>query len=98
MDNATMISALQGRISILTSQIFAIQQELDADNALLLLAQTGYQSDQDAITQGISDGVSAVLAPVNASVSDALAKIASPAQPAPVTTQHENTSTPSNQQ
>ena len=69
MDNTTIISTLQGRISILTGQISALQQELDTDNALLILAQNGYQSDQDAIKAGIVAG----LQPVNTAVSTVLA-------------------------
>ena len=74
------IKSLQDTSASFRSQATQFTLQADAIDASVALAEKGYQSDQDIIAQQVSDGVSAVLAPVNDAVSVALSKI-SVAQP-----------------
>jgi len=81
MNNELIISVLQGRVSILTSQISALQSELDADNSLLTLAQNGYQSDQVATANAIATGIATALKPIQDAVASVEVTPAPTSQP-----------------
>ena len=70
------------QIAVIQALVDQAKAQLDAYTAVLTLAQNGYQSDQ----QAIADGIAAVITPVQAALTAALpqtAQQASPAQPAP---------------
>ena len=69
MDSQT-VSDIQGMITILTSQQNTTTQQLADLAEVLAIAQTGWASDQAAITTGIASGVAAFQAQVQAILSD----------------------------
>ena len=73
----------QDDIKVLTDAVASNQSQITQLTLLntalqkaIALANAGYQSDQDAIAQQVSDGISAALSPVSDAVSAALAKVA----------------------
>ena len=69
------IKSLQDTSASFRSQATQFTLQADAIDASVALAEKGYQSDQDAIAQQVSDGISAALSPVNDAVSAALSKV-----------------------
>ena len=75
----------------LTSQIAQLQGQLDGVNQAIKVLTDGYQTDQAAIDQAVSDQVTAALTPVQTAVNSTLSTLANaktsivadPATPAP---------------
>ena len=70
MDTQTMIAQL-------TSLAGQRQNEADALNQAIKVLTDGYQTDQDAISKGIADGVAAAVAPIQSAIATATATLAS---------------------
>jgi hypothetical protein len=70
--NLQVLTALKAGID---SQIVGLQGQSTALADAIALETNGYQSDQDAIAQQVSDGISAALSPVSDAVSAALSKV-----------------------
>ena len=60
----------------LTSQIAQLQGQLDGVNQAIKVLTDGYQTDQAAIDQAVSDQVTAALAPVQTAVNSTLTSLA----------------------
>ena len=78
--NTQAIETLQALLNTLQGQVTGLQGQVDALTAAIALLKNGYQSDQDSIAAQVSEQVSAVLSPIQASIVQALpTMIATPA-------------------